>query len=85
MARPVHKIRSGPIEVAIWRNEGERGAWYSVTPSRSYKQGEEWKQSDSFKFEDLLTLAKLLDMAHSWIMGHQQGAQPESPAEEEAA
>jgi hypothetical protein len=67
--KPAHKIRSGGLEVAIWRNEGEKGPWYSVTMSRSYKQGEKWKQADSYAADDLLLLAKLLDQAHSWIIG----------------
>jgi hypothetical protein len=71
-AKPAHKIRSGAIEVAIWRQEGEKGPWYSVTMSRSYKKDEQWKQSDSFGSDDLLLLAKLLDLAHSWILTEQQ-------------
>lgn len=73
--QPAHTIRSGAIKVTIWRNEGEKGPWYSATPSRSYKQGDSWKDSDSFGEDDLLTVSKLLDMAHSWIMD-QQKAQP---------
>lgn len=70
--KPAHKIRAGNLEVTIWRNEGEKGPWFSVTPSRSYKQGEDWKQTDSFGLDDLLMLAKLVDMAHTWIMDQQQ-------------
>jgi hypothetical protein len=70
--KPAHKLRDGAIEVAIWRNEGEKGPWYSVTANRSYKQGEEWKQTDSFGQDDLLALAKLLDLAHTWILNQQQ-------------
>ena len=66
--KPVHKIRSGAIEVTIWRNEGKNGFFYIVTMNRSYKKDEEWKQADSFSAEDLLLLAKLLDQAHSWII-----------------
>ena len=66
--KPAHKIRKGAIEVAIWRREGEKGPFYNVTMSRSYKQGEEWKHADSFGADDLLLLAKLLDQAHSWII-----------------
>ncbi len=64
-SKPVHRIRADSLELAIWRNQGEKGPWFSVTASRSYKQGEEWKQSDSFGYDDLLVLAKLLDMAHT--------------------
>jgi hypothetical protein len=70
--KPAHKIRAGALEVAIWRRDGEKGAFYNVSMSRSYKQGEEWKQSDSYGADDLLLLAKLLDMAHTWVMNQQQ-------------
>ena len=72
MAKPAQKIRSGALEVTIWKNDGDKGAWYSVTPRRSYKQGEEWKETDSFGFDDLLVLAKLLDLAHTWILERHQ-------------
>jgi len=70
--KPAHKLRNGALTVTIWKNESEKGAWYSATPSRSFKQGESWKESDSFGFDDLLALAKLLDQAHSWIQDKQQ-------------
>jgi hypothetical protein len=44
MSQPAHKIRISNLSVTIWRNLSEKGTWYSVTPSRSYKQGDEtWK------------------------------------------
>ena len=66
--KPAHKIRSGAIEVVVWRNEAEKGPWYSVTMSRSYKKDTEWKQADNFGQDDLLLFAKLLDQAHSRII-----------------
>jgi hypothetical protein len=71
-AKPVHKIRAGALSVSIWQNDGEKGPWYSVTPSRSYKQGDQWKDSDSFGLDDLLLLAKLLDEARGWIRHAEQ-------------
>jgi len=69
MSQPAHKIRTGVLQVTIWRNASDKGNWYSVVPSRSYKQGEDtWKETDSLGFDDLLTMAKLFDLAHSWIM-----------------
>ena len=74
MSQPAHKIRDGVLQVTIWRNHGEKGNWYSVIPTRSYKQGDEtWKETDSLGFDDLLPMAKLFDQAHTWIM-HQQAA-----------
>ena len=66
--KPVHKLRDGAIEISIWKNEGEKGPWYSVTHRRSYKQGDAWKEADSYAADDLLRLIKLLDLAHTWTL-----------------
>ena len=46
--QPAHKIRSGVLQVTIWRNHSiEKGTtWYSVKPTRSYKQGEDSMDAD---------------------------------------
>ncbi|WP_425400188.1 hypothetical protein [Aeoliella sp.] len=72
MSKPAHKIRIGVLQVTIWKNQSDKGTWYSVIPSRSYKQDDAWKETDSFGFDDLLAVAKLLDQAHTWIMRQQQ-------------
>ena len=83
MPTPAHKIRLGVLQVTIWRNSGEKGSWYSVIPSRGYKQGDDaWKETDSLGFDDLLAMAKLLDLAHTWVM-HQQ--QADNKARKESA
>jgi hypothetical protein len=85
MSKPAHKIRVGALQVIIWRNHGEKGAWYSVNPVRSYKQGDEtWRETDSLGFDDLLTMAKLLDQAHTWIT-HQQQADAKARKQSEQA
>jgi hypothetical protein len=73
MSQPAHKIQVGTLKVTIWRNKGDKGNWYSVIPSRGYRQEETWKETDSLGFDDLLTMAKLFDQAHTWIQ-HQQTA-----------
>jgi hypothetical protein len=70
--RPVQTIRYGSVRAAIWRNVVDNGnasrPMYSVTFSRSYKDGENnWKNGTSFGLDDLLILAKVADEAHSWI------------------
>jgi hypothetical protein len=84
MSQPAHRIRIGVLQVTIWRNHGEKGNWYSVIPSRSYKQEDAWKETDSLGFDDLLTMAKLFDLAHTWIM-HQQQADTKARKESERA
>jgi len=72
MATPAHKLRRGVLSVTIWRNTRENGTWYSVIPSRGYKEGDDaWKETDSLNADDLLPMAKLLDLADTWII-HQQ-------------
>ena len=84
MSLPAYRIRSGVLQVTIWRNHGERGPWYSVVRSRGYKQDDAWKETESLGFDDLLTMAKLFDQAHTWIM-HQQQADAKARKESERA
>ena len=65
-------IHRGGIEIAIWENEGENGAWYSITHRRSYKQGDQWKEADYYGEDDLLRLAKMVNEADSWIAAQRQ-------------
>jgi hypothetical protein len=87
MSKPAHKIRISNLSVTIWRNTSiEKGTtWYSVTPSRSYKKGDEtWKETDSLGFDDLMTMAKLLDQAHTWIAKQMQADSKARKARQEA-
>lgn len=85
MASPAHKIRISNLSVTIWRNTSEKGTWYSVNPSRSYKNGDEtWKESDSLGVDDLLTMAELLRQAFIWIAKQQQADSKARKARQEA-
>ncbi len=79
--KPVHKLRDGAIEIAVWQNDSDNGPFYTVTHTRSYKHKDEWKESDSYGKDDLLVLAKLLDLAHTWILLHE----PQQRARKQAA
>ena len=80
--RPVHTIRYGTIQAAIWQNMVDNGnasrPMYSVTFRRSYKDGERWKDSASFGVDDLLTLAKAANDAHTWIHNARVGGERNS-------
>jgi hypothetical protein len=70
--RPVHTVRYGAVQAAIWRNMVDNGnasrPMYNVTFSRSYKDADNnWKDSNRFSADDLLLLAKVADGAHTWI------------------
>jgi len=65
---PVHEVRIKQIRAVVWENDSdEQGRWFSVTISRSYKQGEEWKTATSFGRDDLLVVAECARLAWLWI------------------
>ena len=65
--KPVHSIRFGAIEAAIWKNQNDTSTWFNVTITRSYKDGDEFKEATSFGRDDLPLVAKVSDLAHTWI------------------
>jgi len=68
MASPAIKFRDGVLQVTVWRNTGERGTYYTVNPTRSYKADDDaWKETDSLGQDDLLPMAELLREAYAWI------------------
>lgn len=73
MNGPAHRIRIGNLTATIWRNLGERGNWYTVRLTRSFKTDEGWRETDNLGYDELLAAGKVLDMAHTWIM-HQLAA-----------
>jgi hypothetical protein len=65
--RPVHTVRHRNIKAAIWRNRSDKGLMYSVTVSRSYRDGDAWKDSHSFSYDEIMNLTKVLLDAHTFI------------------
>ena len=41
--QPIKALRSGRIQAAVWENHSDKGPFYNVTVSRSYKDGDTWK------------------------------------------
>lgn len=63
--RPEETLREGPLKAAIWRNEGENGAYHSVTLARTYKDREgNLQDTQSFRPKDMLGLSELTRRAH---------------------
>ncbi|QDV43812.1 hypothetical protein Enr13x_38100 [Stieleria neptunia] len=63
---PVHTVRVGNVEAAIWVNDSKNGSFYSTTFSRKYRTDDGVKNSDSYSGDALLRLAKAADLAHTW-------------------
>lgn len=65
---PAHKLQDGALRVTIWRNINDKGTFYTATPSRGYKNGDDaWKETDSLNNDDILAMAELLREAYAWI------------------
>ena len=62
---PVYKQKFHGIEVAVWKRVNDEGkAFYSVSATRSYRDGEgKWKTTSSFNLEDRDILMDYLDRA----------------------
>src|SRR5580658_5626849 len=57
--RPEATARVGNVEIAVWRNQGSSGDFYTASaPTIRYKDGEEWKNGSSYNMTDLLSLAE---------------------------
>jgi hypothetical protein len=66
--RPAHTIRYGSLKASIWRQESDKGPWYSTVLTRTYRDDAgNWQSSDSYGRDELLLLAKLANDANSWI------------------
>ena len=65
---PVQSIADGRIKAAIWKNLGEKGNFYSVTFTRSYRDDRgNWHDTDSFSGTDLLIVGRLAVRAYDAI------------------
>ena len=66
--QPVMRFRAGRNRVAVWENKGANGTWYSVTPSRSYRDERgNWQDTSSFGLQDIPVLCRLLDQAYDYL------------------
>lgn len=64
--KPVHKIKVGTNEIAIWENESDKGKFLTWNWKRSYKVGEEWKDTTSGRISDIPQVQLLLNEAYKW-------------------
>ena len=65
---PIQTLTDGRIKAAIWKNLGEKGNFYSVTFTRSYRDTEgNWHDTDSFSGTELLILGRLSARAYDAI------------------
>jgi hypothetical protein len=64
---PIDTLRDGSLKATIWKNSGEKGDFYSVDLTRTYKQGDQFKDSNSSSGSELLRIARLAHIAYDEI------------------
>jgi hypothetical protein len=66
---PAHEIRVGRLKLTVWRNQDkERGDWYSLVLTRSYKDAQDkWHSATTLGKDDALVAAEMLRLAWLWI------------------
>lgn len=64
--KPIRKFNDGKIKVAIWRNQSEKGTFYSTDLTRSYqdKDGNWHDTTGGFSGTDTLKAHRLLGLAY---------------------
>ena len=62
---PAATLMAGRLRVVIWENESKEGKWYSMTLTRSYKDGKgNWQQAATLGRDDALAASELLRLAY---------------------
>lgn len=62
---PEDTLRDGSIKATIWRNEGDKGPYYTTTLARTYEdRSGKVKDSQSFSSGDLLKVGELARQAY---------------------
>ncbi len=63
--RPVDTLRDGQVKASIWRNTSDKGAFFTTTLARTYKDAEgNLRDTQNFRADDLLRLGELTRQAH---------------------
>ncbi|MDH5641611.1 MAG: hypothetical protein OEY28_09980 [Nitrospira sp.] len=71
--KPFHQIRVGSVRASIWENPSEKGPFFSVTFSRSYKdRSGQWQNGQSYLVRNLDALIDCTQEAKALIRRHRQ-------------
>ena len=67
--KPAHSIREADVKATIWRNHSEKGDYFNVTLSRTFKdEKDNLKDTHSFGVHDLAKIEMILRQARAWIL-----------------
>lgn len=83
--KPVARVSLYPVSASVWRNQNQKGTFFSVSFERSYKDDAgKYQTSSTFNPSDLLVLSKVADLCDTKIRelraAERQSEQPEDEA-----
>lgn len=65
---PADTVRDANLKATIWRNEGEKGAYYNTTLAKTYQdQNGNYKDTQTFSQNDLLRVSELARTAYNRV------------------
>lgn len=66
--KPTKTLRDGQLKATIWKNFGEKGSFYTVNLTRTFKdEGGKYQDSDSFSGNELLRIARLATRSYDLV------------------
>ena len=66
---PVKKLEDYPYTASVWRNQSDKGPYYTVTVTRSFRdENGEYKNTHSIPSNDLLRVSELQRSAHQFVL-----------------
>lgn len=74
---PIAEAREGSVTVAVFKNRGKDGEFYTIRANRFFKKGDGWQYSSSFSLRDKENLSKALGRAYDFIEQREQRQQQE--------
>lgn len=80
---PAETLRDGFIKCTIWKNEGEKGPYFTATFAKSYEKDGAWHDGQSFSSTDLLGVSELARNAYAAILERRAALKEELDANHE--
>ena len=67
MSMPEKKFRVGLIQATVWKNQGDKGEYKTVSFEKRYQKDGEWKSSNSFTGDELARAIVVLTKAFEYV------------------
>lgn len=63
--KPIETLRDGALKASVWKNEGEKGPYFTVTLAKTYKDEQgQYRDTQSFSGTEILRISELGRVAY---------------------